>query len=97
MWVIVFMNELLNCMSIEKCGVIDRFMMHLTCFFLHCNCRAQLFDLAVSLLPGLDAKEIDLLFVAIKPALRVCHSLYIGLFCVFVCVCNTVELRPKCS
>lgn len=32
--------------------------------------RAQLFDLAVSLLPGLNAKEIDLLFVAIKPALR---------------------------
>ncbi|XP_058214149.1 uncharacterized protein LOC131325744 [Rhododendron vialii] len=32
--------------------------------------RAQLFDLAVSLLPGLDAKEIDLLFVAIKPSLK---------------------------
>ncbi|RVW44253.1 RRP12-like protein [Vitis vinifera] len=32
--------------------------------------RAQLFDLAVSLLPGLNAKEIDLLFVATKPALR---------------------------
>lgn len=33
--------------------------------------RAQLFDLAVSLLPGLDSKEIDLLFVAIQPALKV--------------------------
>ncbi|KAK2985261.1 hypothetical protein RJ640_009169, partial [Escallonia rubra] len=32
--------------------------------------RAQLLDLAVSLLPGLDAKEIDLLFVAIEPALK---------------------------
>ncbi|CAA2965615.1 RRP12 [Olea europaea subsp. europaea] len=32
--------------------------------------RAQLFDLAVSLLPGLDAKEIDLLFIAIQPALK---------------------------
>ncbi|KAA8544895.1 hypothetical protein F0562_019710 [Nyssa sinensis] len=32
--------------------------------------RAQLFDLAVSLLPGLDAKEIDLLFVAIEPGLK---------------------------
>ncbi|KAI3443520.1 hypothetical protein Pfo_000185 [Paulownia fortunei] len=32
--------------------------------------RAQLFDLAVSLLPGLDSKEIDLLFVAIQPALK---------------------------
>ncbi|KZV18259.1 hypothetical protein F511_34072 [Dorcoceras hygrometricum] len=32
--------------------------------------RAQLFDLAASLLPGLDAKEIDLLFVAIQPALK---------------------------
>ncbi|KAK9275403.1 hypothetical protein L1049_022667 [Liquidambar formosana] len=32
--------------------------------------RAQLLDLAVSLLPGLNAKEIDLLFVAIEPALR---------------------------
>ena len=36
-----------------------------------CKCRAQLFDLAVALLPGLDAKEIDLLFVAIGPALKV--------------------------
>lgn len=32
--------------------------------------RARLFDLAVSLLPGLNAKEIDVLFVAIKPALQ---------------------------
>lgn len=31
--------------------------------------RAQLFDLAVSLLPGLNAKEIELLFKAIEPAL----------------------------
>lgn len=37
--------------------------------------RAQLFDLAVSLLPGLDAKEIDLLFIAIQPALKVCQYL----------------------
>ncbi|KAL1833964.1 hypothetical protein DCAR_0104099 [Daucus carota subsp. sativus] len=32
--------------------------------------RAQLFDLAVSLLPGLDPKETDLLFVALEPALK---------------------------
>ncbi|ESW26550.1 hypothetical protein PHAVU_003G128600 [Phaseolus vulgaris] len=32
--------------------------------------RAQLLDLAVSLLPGLDAEDIALLFEAIKPALR---------------------------
>lgn len=32
--------------------------------------RAQLFDLAVSLLPGLNPKETDLLFVAIEPALK---------------------------
>lgn len=32
--------------------------------------RARLFDLALSLLPGLNAKEIDVLFVAIKPALQ---------------------------
>ncbi|XP_062143407.1 uncharacterized protein LOC133851110 isoform X1 [Alnus glutinosa] len=32
--------------------------------------RARLLDLAVSLLPGLNAKEIDVLFVAIKPALQ---------------------------
>lgn len=32
--------------------------------------RARLFDLAVSLLPGLSTKEIDLLFVPIKPALQ---------------------------
>ncbi|KAK4355750.1 hypothetical protein RND71_024721 [Anisodus tanguticus] len=32
--------------------------------------RAQLFDLAVSLLPGLDAKCIDALFGAIEPALK---------------------------
>lgn len=77
------MKELLNSMLIEECGVIERSMLHLTYFSFHYNCRAQLFDLAVSLLPGLNAKEIDLLFVAVKPALRVCHSLYIGLFCVF--------------
>ena len=43
---------------------------------LHCLYRAQLFDLAVSLLPGLDPKETDLLFVAIEPALKV-HKLYL--------------------
>ncbi|GAY44851.1 hypothetical protein CUMW_085060 [Citrus unshiu] len=32
--------------------------------------RARLFDLALSLLPGLNGKEIDVLFVAIKPALQ---------------------------
>lgn len=32
--------------------------------------RAQLFDLAVSFLPGLNAKEIELLFVAVEPALQ---------------------------
>ncbi|VFQ62697.1 unnamed protein product [Cuscuta campestris] len=32
--------------------------------------RAQLFDLAVSLLPGLDSKEIDLLFSVIESALK---------------------------
>ncbi|KAL2533290.1 ARM repeat superfamily protein [Abeliophyllum distichum] len=32
--------------------------------------RPQLFDLAVSLLPVLDAKEIDLLFIATQPALE---------------------------
>ncbi|OVA08308.1 putative domain NUC173 [Macleaya cordata] len=32
--------------------------------------RAQLLDLAVSLLPGLDSKEVDLLFIAVKPALQ---------------------------
>lgn len=32
--------------------------------------RAQLFDLAVSLLPGLGFEEVDLLFVALVPALR---------------------------
>ncbi|XP_058079848.1 uncharacterized protein LOC131228033 isoform X2 [Magnolia sinica] len=32
--------------------------------------RALLLDLAVSLLPGLDAEEVELLFVAIKPALK---------------------------
>lgn len=32
--------------------------------------RAQLFDLAVSLLPGLDPQETDLLFVATEPALK---------------------------
>lgn len=42
---------------------------------LHCMYRAQLFDLAVSLLPGLDPKETDLLFVATEPALKV-HELF---------------------
>lgn len=37
--------------------------------------RAQLFDLAGCLLPGLDAEEIDLLFVAIKPGLEVPEGL----------------------
>ncbi|KAH7851415.1 hypothetical protein Vadar_011301 [Vaccinium darrowii] len=32
--------------------------------------RAQLLDLALSLLPGLDAEEIDFLFGSIKPALK---------------------------
>ncbi|KAF2304163.1 hypothetical protein GH714_028179 [Hevea brasiliensis] len=32
--------------------------------------RAQLFDLAVSLLPGLDGQEIGVLFSAVKPALQ---------------------------
>ncbi|XP_054814971.1 uncharacterized protein LOC129315359 isoform X2 [Prosopis cineraria] len=32
--------------------------------------RAQLLDVAVSLLPGLKAEEIDLLYVAIKPTLQ---------------------------
>lgn len=32
--------------------------------------RARLFDLAVSLLPGLDSEESDVLFTAIKPALQ---------------------------
>ncbi|KAL4572212.1 hypothetical protein LXL04_018982 [Taraxacum kok-saghyz] len=32
--------------------------------------RTQLYDLAVSLLPGLGVKEVDLLFVAIEPALK---------------------------
>ncbi|BFG39488.1 hypothetical protein CerSpe_257610 [Prunus speciosa] len=35
------------------------------------NCkRAQLFDLAVSFLPGLNAEEVDVLFGRIKPALQ---------------------------
>ncbi|KAJ0091712.1 hypothetical protein Patl1_13652 [Pistacia atlantica] len=34
------------------------------------HARARLFDLAVSLLPGLNAKEIDVLFVAVKAALE---------------------------
>lgn len=33
--------------------------------------RARLFDLAVSLLPGLNAEEVDVLFVPIKAALQV--------------------------
>lgn len=37
--------------------------------------RAQLFDLAVSLLPGIGPQETDVLFTAIRPALEVCDSL----------------------
>ncbi|KAI8009597.1 Guanine nucleotide exchange factor SPIKE 1 [Camellia lanceoleosa] len=37
--------------------------------------RAQLFDLAVAFLPGLDASEIDLLFIAVKPTLKAINSL----------------------
>jgi len=44
------------------------------CLFFNDLCRAQLFDLAVSLLPGLGFEEVDLLFVALVPALRVCVS-----------------------
>lgn len=36
--------------------------------------RARLYDLAVSLLPGLGTKEVDLLFVAIEPALKDAES-----------------------
>lgn len=36
--------------------------------------RAQLFDLAVSFLPGLNAQEIGVLFGALKPALKVGSS-----------------------
>lgn len=43
-------------------------------------CRAQLFDLAVSLLPGLGPQETDVLFTAIIPALKV-FSLLISLLC----------------
>jgi len=35
--------------------------------------RARLLDFAVSLLPGLDTKDIDLLFQVLKPALQVCR------------------------
>lgn len=45
-------------------------------FFIHCNCRAHILDLAVSLLPGLDVEGVDLLFDAIKPALKVSIFLY---------------------
>lgn len=37
--------------------------------------RAQLFDVAVSLLPGLGSKEIDFLFAEMKRALKVHHVL----------------------
>ena len=40
-------------------------------FSVDINCRARLFDLAVSLLPGLDEPALDVLFSAIKPALQV--------------------------
>ncbi|KAI3709731.1 hypothetical protein L2E82_39497 [Cichorium intybus] len=36
--------------------------------------RVRLYDLAVSLLPGLGVKEVDLLFVAIEPALKDAES-----------------------
>lgn len=46
-------------------------------FLLDCMYRARLFDLAVSLLPGLDGQEIGVLFSAVKPALQVCQFGYI--------------------
>lgn len=53
-------------------------VLHLCLFIeLHYNCRARLFDLAVSLLPGLSDEEIGVLFSAIMPALQVCQLLYI--------------------
>lgn len=36
--------------------------------------RAQLYDLAVALLPGLGTNEVDLLFVAVEPALKDAES-----------------------
>ncbi|XP_071737282.1 uncharacterized protein [Rutidosis leptorrhynchoides] len=36
--------------------------------------RTRLYDLAVSLLPGLGTKEVDLLFIAIEPALKDAES-----------------------
>lgn len=35
------------------------------------TCRAKLYDLAVALLPGLDTVEVNVLFDAVKPALKV--------------------------
>lgn len=35
------------------------------------NCRARLLDLAVLFLPGLKVEHVDVLFSAIKPALKV--------------------------
>lgn len=50
------------------------------------NHRGQLLDLAVSLLPGLDTKEISTLFTAIKPLLQVCQYVCIILwFNLIVC------------
>lgn len=56
------------------------------------ECRAQLFDLAVSLLPGLDAKEIDLLFVAMEPGLKVNVS-----FRVCTCLTKILWIKEKSS
>ena len=42
-------------------------MFHVTCYMY----RVQLFDVAVSLLPGLGPKEIDILFEQMKHALKV--------------------------
>lgn len=66
------------------------------------NCRARLFDLAVSLLPGLNAKEIDVLFVAVKAALEVGDStlLSIGSFPIVITHCKMLfdyDLRRACS
>lgn len=70
---------------------------HLTVITPDLNCRARLFDLAVSLLPGLNAKEIDVLFVAVKAALEVSDStlLHIGKHPIFVlhCRCVTITYR----
>ena len=38
--------------------------------------RARLFDLLVSLLPGLDGQEVDTVFSSLKPAMQVCKLIY---------------------